>query len=108
MAGLRGRVLDRPPGLRADHRPGRRQTADGAHRHRNAVPWPATAARTKPKLATMLRTAVHARLYILSIILRIHNRRPSRRTTWSGSIRVSRSAGGARLTYSAGPGRWVC
>jgi hypothetical protein len=38
VAGLRGRVLDRSPGLRADHRQGRQQTADGAHRPRNGVP----------------------------------------------------------------------
>jgi hypothetical protein len=52
MAGLRGRVLDRSPGLRADHRQNRRQAAAGAHRRRNGVPWPATAARTESGLAT--------------------------------------------------------
>ena len=62
VAGLRGRVLDRSPGLRADHRQGRRQTADGAHRPRNAVPWPATAARTEPKLA-MARPAPNVRAH---------------------------------------------
>ena len=52
MAGHRGRVLDRSPGLRADHRQGRRQGAAGAHRRRKGLPWPAAAARTESELAT--------------------------------------------------------
>ena len=55
MAGPRGRVLDRSPGLRAHHRQSRRQTAAGAHRRRKGVPWPATAARTESELATTRR-----------------------------------------------------
>jgi hypothetical protein len=55
MAGPRGRVLDRSPGLRADHCQSRRQAAAGAHRRRKGLPRPATAARTESELATHRR-----------------------------------------------------
>ncbi len=56
--GFAGGVLDRSPGLRADHRQGRQQTATGQHRRGKGVPWPATAAGTEPELAVTWTEAV--------------------------------------------------